>query len=124
MSLNNTFFLLFSNINNGMLSKKNKIKQFRSKKVAKFLQLLVKIGLVQSFRYDLKNQYIYIYLKNTTPFFLKLYYISKPSKRIYINKKNLLKKPGLYILSTNQGFLTNFSISNMIIGGELMCQIK
>ena len=124
MSLNNTFFLLFSNINNGMLSKKNKIKQFRSKKVAKFLQLLVKIGLIQSFRYDLKNQYIYIYLKKTTPFFLKLYYISKPSKRIYINKKNLLKKSGLYILSTNQGFLTNFSIPKIIIGGELMCQIK
>lgn len=107
-----------------MFSKKNKIKQFRSKKVVKFLQLLIKIGFIQSFRYDLTNRFIYIYLKNFNNPFLKLNYISKPSKRVYINKKNLLKKKGLFIISTNQGFLTNFSIQKKQMGGEIICQIK
>lgn len=61
MSLNSSFFTLFSNINNGFLFKKSFIKQNKSKKVIRILHIFMCEGIIKS--YSIKLNYIIIYLK-------------------------------------------------------------
>lgn len=122
MGLNNSFFTLFSNINNGILAKKNIIQQNKSKKVLKFIKILLKEGFIQNYKFSTKNEnIIYIFLKINN--FKKIIYISKPSKKNYIKSKQIRNKSGFFILSTSYGFFTNQELLKYKYGGELICQI-
>ena len=52
--------------------------------------------------------------------------ISKPGKRIYIKNKWLYqnKTPNLYVISTNEGFVTQNQALQLNLGGELICKIN
>ena len=118
----------FSNIKNGYLSKKYIIKQQKSKQIINILNLLIKEGLIKSYKFCNKNNnFVYIYLKykNNKPIITNIKKISKPGKRVYIKNKELFIKnnKGFYILSTSKGILTNLQAKQYNCGGELICLI-
>lgn len=124
MSQNNSFFTLFSNINNGFIKKHEMVRQKKSNKILKFLKILLNEGIIRSYRLPKNDpKFVYIFLRISNSALIKLVYISKPSRQVYIKQKNLIKKNGLFILSTSQGFLTNQNAKLQQIGGELICQI-
>ena len=125
MIITDTFSNLFSKIKNGYLAKKIKVTQQRSKKSLNILNILVKEGFIKSYKINSKNQLdIYLKYRKNRPAITKLKRLSKPSRRLYINNKDLyLKKPGFYILSTSLGLLTDLQAKKLNVGGELICII-
>lgn len=52
--------------------------------------------------------------------------ISKPSRRIYVNKEKLprvLSNFGIAIISTSQGLMTNKEARRRKLGGEVICEV-
>ena len=98
-------------INNASKLKKNYVIVLKSNLVLNFLNILYKEGYIKGF-YFFKNHKLIVLLKyyENRPVFEKLDLISKPSKRIYLNYKNILLKyslTNLVIYSSSIGLLTN-----------------
>ncbi|KDO15689.1 ribosomal protein S8 (mitochondrion) [Saprolegnia parasitica CBS 223.65] len=127
MIITDTLSNFFSKIKNGFLAKKYKITQYKSKQIINILNILIKEGLIKSYKVSKKKNIIYIYLKykNNISIISKIIRISKPSKRIYIKNKDLfkIKKKGIYILSTSYGVVTDLQAKKLNLGGELICNI-
>ena len=125
MVITDTLSNLFSKIRNGYLSKKVKITQQQSIQSINILNIFVKEGFIKSYKINSKNQLdIYLKYRQNKPAITKLRRLSKPSKRLYINTKDLYrKKTGFYILSTSFGFLTDLQAKKLNVGGELICII-
>ena len=52
--------------------------------------------------------------------------VSKPSRRIYVNSKNIptvLNGYGVNIVSTSKGVVTDHEARNMNVGGEVLCSV-
>ncbi len=103
MIITDTLSNFFSKIKNGFLAKKYKITQYKSKQIINILNILIKEGLIKSYKVSKKKNIIYIYLKykNNISIISKIIRISKPSKRIYIKNKDLFKikkKRYIYII--------------------------
>ena len=125
MVITDTLSNLFSKIRNGYLAKKVKITQQQSIQSINILNIFVKEGFIKSYKINSKNQLdIYLKYRQNKPAITKLRRLSKPSKRLYINTKDLYrKKTGFYILSTSFGFLTDLQAKKLNVGGELICII-
>lgn len=128
MIITDTLSNFFSKIKNGYLAKKNKIIQFKSKQIINILNIFIKEGLIRSYQTSKKNKniiYIYLKYKNEKSILQKIIRISKPSRRIYIKNKELflIKKRGIYIISTSLGLVTLLQAKKLNIGGELVCNI-
>jgi small subunit ribosomal protein S8 len=128
MIITDTLSNFFSKTKNGYLAKKKKIIQFKSKQIINILNILLKEGLIRSYKISKKNKniiYIYLKYKNNKPILKQISRISKPSRRIYIKNKDLftLNKKGIYIISTSLGIFTNIQAKKINIGGELICNI-
>ena len=128
MIITDTLSNFFSKIKNGYLAKKNKIIQFKSKQVINILNILIKEGLIKSYKISKKNKniiYIYFKYKNNKPIIQQIIKISKPSRRIYVKNKDLfqIKKNGIYLISTSLGIYTILQAKKLNIGGELICNI-
>jgi len=127
MIITDTLSNFFSKIKNGFLAKKYKITQYKSKQIINILNILIKEGLIKSYKISKKKNIIYIYLKykNNISIISKIIKISKPSKRIYIKNKDLFKnkKKGIYIISTSYGVITDLQAKKLNLGGELICNI-
>jgi small subunit ribosomal protein S8 len=66
------------------------------------------------------------YKENGQPVITSLKRISKPSRRVYVNSKELprvLNNMGLAIISTPQGLMTNKEAGKKKLGGEVICEI-
>lgn len=128
MIITDTLSNFFSKIKNGYLAKRKTNIQFKSKQILSILNILLKEGLIKSYKISKKNKniiYIYFKYKNNKPIITQIIRISKPSRRIYIKNKELfyLKKRGIYLISTSFGIFTNQQIKKLNLGGELICNI-
>lgn len=66
------------------------------------------------------------YDENRQPAMKNIKKVSKPGKRVYINKDNLpsvLNNLGIAIISTSQGILTNKEAQKRGVGGEIICEV-
>jgi len=116
----------FSNsLNLGLKLKKVSINTYLNNKNESICRYFFKIGYIQSYNIDYKNNYITIYLNNRVSFIKN---ISTPGGKKYIKYKNLKKlwlhKKHTLILSTNKGILTNKEAIKYNIGGELLFLIR
>jgi small subunit ribosomal protein S8 len=125
MIITDTLSNLFSKINNGYLSKKKIIIQYKSKQSIHILNILIKEGFIKTYKINIQNQiFIYLKYKQNKSIINKILKISKPSRKVYLKNKDLYKqKKGFYILSTSSGLLTNLQAKKLNVGGELICQI-
>ena len=78
---------------------------------------------------DGKQGLIRIYLKygpNETQIIKGLRRISKPGRRVYVNKDNIprvLNNLGIALMTTSQGLMTNKEAKRLGVGGEVLCYI-
>ncbi len=66
------------------------------------------------------------YDEEKNPVIKRLKRISKPSRRIYVNKEKLprvLSNFGIAIISTSQGLMTNKEARRRKLGGEVICEV-
>lgn len=116
-----------TSIRNNLLTKQLYIDIPRSNRLIKFLLFLIKQGCLcgVSFLQHKKKGTFRIYLKyyKNKPVISGLFRISRPSRRIYINKARLQKlySPYLiYIISTKQGYMNAYQALQLNIGGEFI----
>ena len=90
MIITDTLSNLFSKIKNGYLVKKTKIIQQNTKQSKNILNILIREGLIKSYKINSKNQLeIYLKYKKNIPVITEIKRLSKPGKRIYIKNKDL-----------------------------------
>lgn len=98
----------------------------------RILDVLAKEGYIKEYEYldDGKQGLFRISLAYTPKgesIITEIIRVSKPSRRIYVNKKRLpqLKKGiGITILSTSQGVMTDREAGKRGIGGEVLCYVR
>ena len=117
-------------IRNGLLRGKQSIEMPSSKLKKELVDLLIKEGYLlscQTIKKENQSQ-IEVHLKyiDTKPAIKKLSRVSKPSLRKYSGAsdlKNVKNGLGIYVLSTNQGLLTDKQARSKNIGGEIICEV-
>jgi len=88
-------------------------------------------GFIRNYKFikDNKQGLIRIYLKydNTNQHVIYgLQRVSKPSRRVYVNSKEIkpvLKGLGVSVLSTSKGLMSDKRARNSNLGGEVLCNI-
>jgi len=117
-------------IRNGLLRGKQSIEMPFSKLKKELIDLLIKEGYLLSCQtIKRENQsHIEVYLKylDNTPAIKNLSRVSKPSLRKYSGASDLKTVKnglGIYVLSTNQGLLTDKQARLKNIGGEIICEV-
>jgi small subunit ribosomal protein S8 len=127
MIITSTLSNFLSNLKNHYISKKTILKERKTKQIIQLLNLLTNEGLINGFYYDIDN-YIIVLLKysNDKSVINHIKQISKPGKRVYVKNRWIYKntKTGIYILSTQKGFLTQDQAKKHNLGGELICKIN
>ena len=117
-------------IRNGLLRGKQSIEIPSSKLKKELIDLLIKEGYLlscETIKKENKSQ-IEVHLKyiDTKPAIKKLSRVSKPSLRRYSGASDLKTVKnglGIYVLSTNQGLLTDKQARSKNIGGEIICEV-
>lgn len=127
MIITSTLSNFLSNLKNHCLSKKQVLKQKKTKQIIKIIDLLVKEGLLNGY-YLSENNNINILLKydkDQKSVINQIELISKPGKRVYVKNKWIFKNQtqSLFIISTQKGFLTHIDAQKFNLGGELICKI-
>ncbi|MDC2971640.1 30S ribosomal protein S8 [Gammaproteobacteria bacterium] len=117
-------------IRNGLLRGKQSIEIPSSKLKKELIDLLIREGYLlscETIKKENKSQ-IEVHLKyiDTKPAIKKLSRVSKPSLRRYSGASDLKTVKnglGIYVLSTNQGLLTDKQARSKNIGGEIICEV-
>ena len=117
-------------IRNGLLRGKQSIEIPSSKLKKELIDLLIREGYLLSCQtIKRENQsHIEVHLKylDNTPAIKNLSRVSKPSLRKYSGASDLKTVKnglGIYVLSTNQGLLTDKQARLKNIGGEIICEV-
>jgi small subunit ribosomal protein S8 len=122
--MKNYFWNMFANIKNGQIAKRVFIYHKRKKICEKFLKLLWNEGFILGYRISKKNpNFLKIFLKyhNERPVINSIQLITKPSRRVYYNLKQVWKidsTKNCIIFSTNKGLKTILECKKLKIGGE------
>lgn len=125
---NDTLNMLIK-LKNGQLVKKSFVFQRKSLFCSKILNVLWDEGYILGYKNsDINSNMFEIFLKynNNQPAIKFIKFISKPSKRIYVNSKQLFKinlDLGLFIISTNKGTFSLQNCKKLRIGGEPLAVI-
>ena len=117
-------------IRNGLSRGKQSIEIPSSKLKKELIDLLIREGYLlscETIKKENKSQ-IEVHLKyiDTKPAIKKLSRVSKPSLRRYSGASDLKTVKnglGIYVLSTNQGLLTDKQARSKNIGGEIICEV-
>lgn len=94
--------------------------------------VLVSEGFISGFESvnDGKFEQIKVFLKyqkDGKPVIRRIKRVSKPGRRIYLNKDDLKKLESISkvrVLSTSKGVMTDKNASNLGVGGEILCEIE
>ena len=132
MSVTDPISDMFSSIKNAQKINKDVVQFPFSKIKQEILQIFVKEGYISSFDsvdQDNNKKFLKVNLKYTkegTPAIDSLKRISKPSKRVYLAKKEIYKVLngfGTLILSTPNGIVTGKDARKSNMGGEVICEV-
>jgi small subunit ribosomal protein S8 len=88
-------------------------------------------GFIKNFKFvkDTKQGILKIYLKyeaNDRHVIYGIKRVSKPSRRVYVNSKDVkpvLNGLGISVLSTSKGLVTDKQATKQNVGGEVLCEI-
>jgi len=137
MSMQDPISDLLTRIRNGQQIKNEKVVLFSSKIKVSIVNVLKKEGYIKNFSViNNKKPILEIFLKyyRGEPVIKRIFRISKPSFRIYKNKKELPKVLGglgIAIISTSRGVMTDYEARNYSLnstekglGGEILCFVE
>ena len=112
-------------ISNGQRYRFSELNVVKSKIVISFLKFLYFEGFIRGF--NLNNLSITVFLKyhNLKPSISYISSLSKPSKRVYLSKKEILvlsKKKEIFVILTSKGFFSSKNVfESNFEGGEIVC---
>lgn len=122
---------MLTRIRNGNMARLEKVDVPASKLKIEMTKILKEKGFIKSFKVlrDRKQGIIRISLKYLTgreKCLTGLKRISKPGRRVYVDKTEIPKVMGgfgIAILSTSRGILTDTACHREGVGGEVLCNI-
>ncbi len=136
---------MLTRIRNAQMVKKSELVMPYSKLKLNLLKLLMSEGWIANVakveatnsknkkqpRDDFNNRFATLrvklkYTSDNQPHITSLKRISKPGRRVYVNKEQIpivLTHKGMAIISTSQGLLTNQQAKDRHVGGEIICEI-
>lgn len=122
---------MLTRVRNAGKAKQNSVDIPGSKIKTELAKTMKSEGYIRNYKFikDGKQGILRIYLKygdNQSHVILEINRVSKPSRRIYVNAREI--KPvynglGVAILSTSKGVLTDRQARKDNIGGEILCTI-
>ena len=121
---------MFCRIRNGQMAKKASIAMPSSKLKVSVAKILKDEGFIQNYKVqdDTKQGSIRILLRyvDGNPVITGLKQVSKPGRRIYVNKTKVprvIGGLGVSIVSTSRGIMTGEQSHKQGVGGEILCEI-
>jgi small subunit ribosomal protein S8 len=131
MSVSDSLADAFVKIKNAYRAGKEKVDIKGSKMLLEIVEIMKKKGFIQDYRFieDNKQGVIRVYLRyldKKTPALVEIKKISKPGRRVYVNRKEIpqvLSGIGVAILTTSKGILTDQEARRHKVGGEVICYI-
>ncbi|MBI4682323.1 MAG: 30S ribosomal protein S8 [Nitrospirae bacterium] len=122
---------MLTRIRNANMAKLEKVDVPASKLKIELTKILKEKGFVKSFKVvrDRKQGIIRIsmkYLEGQEKAITGLKRVSKPGRRIYVDKTNIPRVMGGYgiaVLTTSKGVLTDEACRREGVGGEILCNI-
>jgi len=122
---------MLTRVRNGIHAKKAHVDVPASKIKARIAKILIDSGYVRNVRFIDQGPQgaLRIYLKyneDKSSAIVGMQRISKPSRRVYVNKHTLPRVMGGYgtaILSTSSGVVTGKEAGKLGVGGEVLCHI-
>ena len=127
---NDTIGDMLTRIRNANMVEKRDVLVPKSKMTFQIAQLLVSEGFIKSVELS-KEDPLFLsiqlkYLSNGCPVLTNLERISKPGRRLYVQKEfvpKVLGGIGIVILSTSKGIMSDRMARERKLGGELLCSI-
>jgi small subunit ribosomal protein S8 len=118
-------------IRNAIGAKHRKVDVPSSKMKAELAKVLLRERFINNFKTieDTRQGVLRIYLKYTndeTPVITGIKRISKPGRRVYVNKTRIPRVMGglgISVVSTSRGLMTDREAREAGLGGELVCQV-
>jgi len=112
-------------ISNGQCYRFSELNVVKSKLVISFLKLLYSEGFIRGFNLNSLSITVFLKYHNLKPSISYISSLSKPSKRIYLSKKEILvlsKKKEIFVILTSKGFFSSKNIfESSFEGGEVVC---
>lgn len=130
MTLTDPIAQMLTIIRNGIASGKNEVVVPASKIKIDILEVLTKNNFIEGYKKegDKTKEKLLIrpLYKNDSPVISKIKRVSKPGKRIYMDKTNIPTIKGgrgLVVLSTSSGVITGSDAKAKGIGGEVILEV-
>ena len=127
MSMTDPIADLFTRIRNGIQAEHPKVDIPNSRMKTRILEILRDEGFIKNFKVaeDNKQGWLRIYLKykEGEPAIHGIKRISKPGRRVYVNKEKVprvLNGLGVAIVSTSSGVITDGLCREKGVGGEVL----
>ncbi len=122
---------MLTRIRNGMAARHNKVDIPGSKVKVELARILKEEGYVSNYRVanDDNKQLLKVYLKyrsDRKPVITRMTRVSKPSRRVYVNARNVpqvIGGMGVCVLTTSQGVMTGKQAREKGVGGEVLCTV-
>ncbi len=122
---------MLTRIRNGAMAGHKKVEVPASNLKKSLAEILKDQGYIEDFSViqDKRQGLIVVYLKYSAPrknVITGLKRISKPGRRVYVNKDNIpkvLNGMGIAIISTSKGLLTDHQARAAGVGGEVICHV-
>ena len=118
-------------IRNAIQAKHRKVDVPSSKMKSELAKVLLRERFINNFKVieDTKQGVLRVYLKysgDDTSVISGLKRVSKPGRRVYVNKERIpriLGGLGVSVVSTSRGLMTDREAREAGLGGELVCQV-
>lgn len=131
MAMSDPIADMLTRIRNAGKAKFNRVDIPGSRLKTEIAKILMEEGYIRNYKFvkDKKQGVLRIYLKyddRQTPAIFGLERVSKPSRRVYVNRKDVkpvLNGLGIAILSTSRGVMTDKKARTEKVGGEILCNI-
>ncbi len=122
---------LLTRIRNALMAKHLSLDVPFSNTKYEIIKILRHEGFIKAYKSfennNIKTLRIYLkYAQQNNPVISGLKRISKPGRRVYVNKENVPKVlggVGIAIISTSKGIKSDKETRNLNIGGEVLCYI-
>jgi small subunit ribosomal protein S8 len=122
---------MLTRIRNGILAKHEKVDIPASNLKVELARILKEEGYIQNYKKldDDKQGVLRLFLRRAgdgSQVILGLQRVSKPGRRIYVNKNDIPKVQaglGINILSTSRGLMTGKQAIREGVGGEILCNV-
>lgn len=116
--------LIFSKLQNGFLSNKNKIIfSYQSKFLFNFLNILIQEGYIYGYKKIGSSIIVYLKYNNNKPTIQKIKAYPKNTFKKIVNLNEFKNSVYIYILTTPQGLLSHRNAIKLNTGGSLLCKI-